>query len=204
MDRPFTQSDATEDMKALVRRYHAAQRRNNNPEIPYTEHLFGVASVLKTVAGACREIPEDFLSAMLQAAYGHDLLEDTGISEETVEQTSGGFVLRLIRELTNPNDDAHTDEYMEKLAADSEEARLIKYADLIENTSSFCYALHEPNQRDPVQRAKAFYLPILSRTAEVLAGTSFERYPKTAEAMRLVLRVYTDLLYVRIGMTEDR
>ena len=202
MDRTFRPEDAMEGMKALVRQYHAAQRRNQNPEIPYTEHLFGVASVLKTIAESCHEVPEDRLAAMLQAALGHDLLEDTEIGEDTIERTAGGTVLRLIRELTNPNDDAHTDEYMEKLASDSEEARLVKYADLIENTSSFCYALHEPNQENPVQRAKAFYLPILSRTTDVLAKTPFERYPKTAEAMRMVLKVYTDLLLSRIRLSE--
>ncbi len=46
-------------------------------------------------------------------------------------------VLSLILELTDPNDDAHTDDYMEKIASASEEARLIKYADLIVDTSSF-------------------------------------------------------------------
>ena len=102
--------------------------------------------------------------------------------------------------LTNPNDDAHTDEYMKKLALGSEEARLIKYADLIENTSSFCYSLHEPNVNDPAQRAKDFYLPILTRTTDVLSSTTFELYPKTAEPMQMTLKVYTELLLSRIRL----
>lgn len=189
-----------EGMRILVKQYHAMQRRNNNPEIPYTEHLDGVASILKTIAVKENEISEDILKMMIQAALGHDLLEDTVINDDTLERTIDDEVLHLIYELTNPNDDAHTDEYMDKLAQASEEARLIKYADLIENTSSFCYSLHEANLDNPVQRAKEFYIPILTRTTDVLANTSFELYPKTAEAMRKTLKVYTDLLLSRIRL----
>jgi hypothetical protein len=108
----------------------------------------------------------------------------------------------LILELTNPNDDAHADDYMEKIASASEEARLIKYADLIVDTSSFCCSLHEPNIENPVRRAKEFYLPIPDKTTDVLVKTSFQRYPKTAGAMQLVLKVSADLLRSQIRLLE--
>ena len=127
----------------------------------------------------------------------------TAIQENRIRWEINEEVLQLIKELTNPNDDAHLDEYMKKLASDSEEARLIKYADLIENTSSFCYSLHEPNIESPIQRAKDFYIPILTETPEVLAETSFEKYPKTAEALRLTLKVYKNLLFSRIELLES-
>nr|MCR4683134.1 hypothetical protein [Clostridiales bacterium] len=138
------------------------------------------------------------LNLMIQAALGHDLIEDTGITEFTIKCSVGGKVLKWILELTNPDDDEHTDAYMEKIASASEEARLIKYADLIENTSSFCYSLHEPNVDNPIQRATDRYLPILTKTTDVLANTTFEHYPQTAKTMQMVLKVYTDLLYSRI------
>ena len=193
----------TESMKILINQYHAMQKRNNNSDIPYTEHLTGVASVLKTIAEHYNEIPDGVLKVMIPAALGHDMLEDTVIRERRIEEATNNKVLKLIKELTNPNDDAHLDEYMKKLSSDSEEARLIKYADLIENTSSFCYALHEPYIEAPIQRAKEFYLPILTRTTEVLAQTSFNQYPQTAEAMRLTLKVYTNLLLSRIELFEN-
>lgn len=102
-----------ENMIVLVNQYHATQRRNNNPEIPYIEHLFGVASILKTIAECSKEVSSDILELMTQAALGHDLLEDTVVSEETIDEATESVVLEWIRELTNPNDDAHTDEYME-------------------------------------------------------------------------------------------
>ena len=190
----------TELMKTLIKQYHAEQRRNSNPNIPYTEHLYGVASILNTIASDYNEIPQVRLEQMIWAALGHDLLEDTTIKEEVISSVAGYNTLRLINELTNPNDDTHTDEYMKKIAASSEEARLIKYADLIENTSSFCYALHETNIDNPIKRAKDFYLPILTKTTDVLSKTSFEQYPKTAEALRMLLKVYTDLLVSRIEL----
>lgn len=189
-------------MNTMVRQYHATQRRNNDPDIPYTEHLFGVASILESVAGIYNEIDGPTLRDMKNAALGHDLLEDTLAGERMILAASNSKTLELIKELTNPNDDAHTDEYMEQIRNAGEEARLVKYADLIENTSSFCYCLHESHIDAPVTRAKEFYLPILRRTTEVLAATSFELYPKTAEAMKMTLKIYTDLLLSRIDLLE--
>ena len=40
----------------------------------------------------------------------------------------------------------------------------------------------------------SFYLPILTRTTEILAETSFPTYPETAGEMRRILKVYSDLL----------
>ena len=194
----------TESMQILINQYHAMQRRNKNPNIPYTEHLKGVATLLDTVAKSQKEIPDGVRKDMILAALGHDLLEDTAIDEDRIKEATNNRVLQLIKELTNPNDDAHLEDYMTKLVSDSEEARLIKYADLIENTSSFCYSLHEPNIDNPVQRAKDYYIPILARTTEVLAKTSFEKYPKTTEAMRLTLKVYTDLLLSRVKLLEEK
>ena len=191
-----------ESMHILVKQYHAMQRRNNNPNIPYTEHLNGVASVLETIANKYNEIPDSVLSIMIPAALGHDLLEDTFIKEDRIDRIDTK-VLQLLLELTNPNDDAHTDEYMKKIASASEEARLIKYADLIENTSSVCYSLHEAGIENPIQWAKEFYIPILTRSTMVLSKTIFDNYPKTADALRLMLNVYTDLLINRIELLES-
>lgn len=188
-------------MKILVNQYHASQIRNNNPNIPYTEHLYGVSTILMSVARMCGEIDKNTLDVMNNAALGHDLFEDTAVDRKDVEYFDKK-VYNLICELTNPNDDAHTDEYMLQLSKASEEARIIKYADLIENTSSFCYSLHDQNMKDPVERAKTFYLPILERTSAVLANTEFIKYPKTANEMRNILKVYSDLLVSKIELLQ--
>ena len=176
-------------MEELIRRYHAAQYRNNRKccekvEIPYTDHLYGVASILELT----RECPDP--QDMIQAALGHDLLEDTSVAETEIAEAANRHVLELIRELTNPVDDAHTDRYMRQLSTASEEARLVKYADLIENTSSVAYNIYILGK----EWTDSFYLPILTRTTEILAETSFPTYPETAGEMRRILKVYSDLL----------
>ena len=190
----------TRGMNGLVEYYHYLQRRNNNPDISYIEHLYGVSSILESVVNIFNEIDEAALQDMKWAALGHDLLEDTDVDPEVIPYVANDHVLKLIQELTNPNDDAHTDDYMEQLSNASEEGRLVKYADLIENTSSFAYSLHEPNIENPEVRAKEFYLPILEKTTAVLAKTEFTQYPKTAEEMRRILKVYSDLLVLKIKM----
>ena len=52
----------------------------------------------------------DTLHTMLCAALGHDLLEDTVADKWLLKHVDYG-AFKLICELTNPNDDAHTDEY---------------------------------------------------------------------------------------------
>ena len=179
---------------------HREQYRNYRenfvlPAIPYAEHLNGVASILDaclSVGGECSD-PQKRRD-MLDAALGHDLLEDTAATEEDVLALTNENVLRLIRALTNPCDDAHTDAYMEQLRSASEEARLIKYADLIENTASVSYYLFIVGK----EWAGSFYCPILERTAAVLAGTVFTAYPKTADHMRKTLAVFSELLRSRM------
>ena len=179
-----------------VRTCHDGQYRNYRenfilPAIPYTDHLKGVASILSSCLSAAGEcVDPQALCDMRDAALGHDLLEDTDATEANILSLTSEHVLHLIRDLTNPVDDAHTDAYMEQIRNASEEVRLIKYADLIENTSSVCYSLHIVGS----EWVESFYLPILRRTTVVLAATYFVVYKRTAELMRNILSVYTELL----------
>ena len=176
-------------MKQLVKKYHSQQYRNG--KIPYTDHLFGVKSILMSAlsqTGECKDL--QLTEDMCNAALGHDLLEDTDVSEAEVISVTNERVLELIQELTNPVDDSHTEQYMQQLSIASEEARLIKYADLIENTTSVAYSYYTLGE----QWLQGFYAPILHRSKEVLAKTVFLTYPQTAEVMRNLLAVVLDLL----------
>lgn len=126
-------------MDNLIKKYHSQQFRNNNEgylpaKVPYYDHLYGVRSILSFALYRYGECSDAMLKEdMLNAALGHDLLEDTIIREEEIVITTNERVLSLIKELTNPVDDSHTDLYMQQLSNASEEARLIKYADLRAN-----------------------------------------------------------------------
>lgn len=71
--------------------------------------------------------------AMLLAALGHDLYEDSGIEPGQVAAEYGSDVDRLIEAMTER---CGVDEYIERMASGPEEARLIKLCDGIDNYSN--------------------------------------------------------------------
>ena len=181
-------------MEDLVNTQHKQQTRNNG-KVPYVTHLYGVRSVLESLIESCGEITDATLAKDLgNAALGHDLLEDTHVTKEEITANSNSRTLALIEELTNPEDDAHTEKYMNQLHTASEEARLVKYADLIDNTLSVAYGLHDLG-RDWI---KDFYLPILENTQKILADTNFTKYPKTAEEACRILKLAVELLSAKL------
>lgn len=183
-------------MEDLVKEYHKTQYRNKN-KVPYIEHLIGVKSILSSalkITGECTD--ETLFSDMLDAALGHDLIEDTSVTKDEIIKISNDRVLHLIEELSNPVDDAHTDEYMEQLSSASEEARIIKYCDLLENTTSVCYGLQDLG----IGWLYNFYEPILKRTTDNLGNTKFINYPKTANLLRSALKMSTSLLYDKLKL----
>ena len=189
-------------MIELITKYHKDQFRNKTeqmpPKIKYLDHLIGVKSILSTAIKHCGECTDEkLLQDMFDAALGHDLLEDTDVSNEEIVTAANERVLQYIFELTNPVDDAHTDEYMKKLSTASEEARLIKYADLIENTSSVCYNLHILGNK----WVREFYFPIVYPTVSVLEKSLFKKYPRSAGYMHSILKIYLDLISTKLETT---
>ena len=184
------------NMEQLIKKYHSTQFRNDKenyipPKVPYVDHLFGVRPILSYALnkfGECKD--SQLFSDMCNAALGHDLIEDTNVDEEMIIKSTNDRVLSLIKELTNPVDDNHTDQYMQQLSVASEEARLIKYSDLIENTTSVCFNFHIVG----LDWVNEFYSPIVHKTMRILENTNFSKYPKTADFMRSVLGMYVTVL----------
>lgn len=181
----------------LIRIKHAGQYRNpveGMDAVPYTEHLYGVASIVSSVLDITGEITDESLRQdIFYAALGHDLLEDTDATDEEIVSASSTRALAFIKELTNPADDSHTDGYMTQISSATEAARIVKYADLIENTMSVAYNLRilEKEWLDNI------YLPILNKTTQVLKDTKFNAYPKTASFLRNILLVNSNMLLDR-------
>lgn len=81
---------------------------------------------------------------MLIAALGHDQLEDTKMTSETIERFFGPVVVELILGLTDvskPSDGNRTQRKeidRQHTAQASPEAKTIKLADLISNSKSIC------------------------------------------------------------------
>lgn len=129
---------------AFVTKKHGPQKRKYTHE-PYVNHLVRVALMVKDYTHDSR---------MVMAALGHDLLEDTACTVAELYQFLTGISLHemdsdyicfLVKELTDvftseayPQFNRKTRKEMEaaRLYEISPEAQTIKYADLIDNTTS--------------------------------------------------------------------
>jgi (p)ppGpp synthase/HD superfamily hydrolase len=78
--------------------------------------------------------------AMIAAAYMHDLLEDTKVPPMMLANEFGDLVLQFIQELTNPKREGprnlRQQAELARLSTISPEAKLIKLADILDNTSN--------------------------------------------------------------------
>ena len=131
-----------ENMKALAERGHAGQLRKDG-RTPYIEHPRAVAALLAKWGVAD--------GATLAIAWGHDLLEDTDVSEAEIRRAAGSrhaaAVLAGIKALTRDRA-AWPDkkEWLKHVARTAPPAALlVKAADRISNTRDFL-ALGDPGK----------------------------------------------------------
>lgn len=106
---------------------HAGQRLDNG-KTPYFNHLAEVA------ARCARHEPFD--PVLVTAAYLHDTVEDTGVTEELIRERFGDAVADLVMEVTDPPDlkgKARRQRQVDHAATSSERAKLIKIADKTSN-----------------------------------------------------------------------
>jgi (p)ppGpp synthase/HD superfamily hydrolase len=164
------------DMLALVMKYHHGQSRNKQRETPYWLHCAGVAALVeKAFSDSGVRIPE----SMYLAALGHDLYEDTTVEPALIKEQFGDDVHMLIQALTNERDDYNRTQYMQKLGSSTEEVRLIKLADMLENITSVANNLDVLG----VGWLDDFFAPIMKDTIEILSKTTFTTYAHPAEKL---------------------
>ncbi len=121
-------------MKYLAEKYHNGQFRKSNDEssckVPYIVHPQMVAETLL-------EWGEEVNSTAVMTAWGHDLLEDTCVTEDEIIAASNKDVLSCIKELTHDGI-CSKDEYLQHIAENlSRDVVLVKAADRICNTKDF-------------------------------------------------------------------
>ncbi|AJX61186.1 HD domain-containing protein [Burkholderia pseudomallei] len=136
---------------------HAAvdQRRKYTDE-PYINHPQEVAFIVETAGGT----PE-----MLAAAWLHDVVEDTGVMIETIEQEFGAEVATMVAQLTDVSRPEHGNRE-ERKRIDREhtaqawpKTKTIKLADLISNSRSI--AARDPKFAAVYLREKQQLLDVL-------------------------------------------
>lgn len=118
----------SEYLKALsfaVENYDGLTRDNEN--IPYIVHPLRVTSLLRSVG-----FIEPKNNTILISALFHDLIEDTNITADVIEEEFGGEISSIVQELTIPKD-GNKEEFLKNMTQGSVEARTIKMADRIDN-----------------------------------------------------------------------
>jgi (p)ppGpp synthase/HD superfamily hydrolase len=113
-------------------RRHIGQRRKGEAQEPYINHLAEVAALLAETAVE----PDAHLVA---AGWLHDTIEDTATTIEELEMLFGGFVAKIVIEVTDDKSlpkEVRKRLQIEKTAAKSEPARLLKLADKTGNLRS--------------------------------------------------------------------
>ena len=153
-----------QEAREFAREAHKGQFRKYKNE-PYIEHPIRVAYIVSTVAHT---------TEMICAAYLHDVVEDTPVSIEEIQDRFGDKVASYVQELTDvyiKNDYPHLnrkkrkEKEVERLSAISKEAKTIKLADVIDNT------------RDIVENDKGFarkYVPEMEALVQALQGGDFK------------------------------
>lgn len=130
----------------------------------YIVHPIEVAEIIRSAGGS---------SEMVQAAYLHDVVEDTSVTIEMIKEEFGDLVARyvdgLTDEFTHPK---HGNRAMrklkerERLANECCEVQTIKLADMISNTRSIVY--HDPDFAVVYLKEKEELLRIMNKGNEAL------------------------------------
>ncbi|MFA6929867.1 MAG: hypothetical protein WCT05_06030 [Lentisphaeria bacterium] len=116
------------NMQELATKYHTGQKRKGKAGLPYIVHPEMVVKLLEEW-GVPKTHP------LLDIAWGHDLLEDTSITEQKILAVSSEEILENIKLLTCKKNKT---EYMSDLAnSGSLNAILVKAADRLCNTKDF-------------------------------------------------------------------
>lgn len=122
------------DAVAFATAAHDGQTRKDADKSPYIRHPIEVAQILSR-AGITN--PRVLIAALL-----HDVIEDCGISPETIQKKYGRDVATIVGELTDDPALAKQERKAEQIARASKiskEARLIRVADKIANVRDILY-----------------------------------------------------------------
>jgi hypothetical protein len=166
-------SERLRRMRALTRIAHAGQTRSGG-RVPYWVHTDGVAAICANALGSTAEHGlGDAAEDLLLAAHGHDLYEDTPVGPDVIRREFGARVDEWISGMTNRHGDLDRAGYIAHIAAAADEVRLIKCADLIDNTLSVVYGLQDVR----LDWALGFFLPIATETRQALHAAPFTRLP---------------------------
>lgn len=142
-------SERLERAIRLVLQAHAGQVRKLEPDVPYATHPLHVAFLVREAGGS-----EDATIAALL----HDVLEDSDLTSEELEESFGSSVSGIVREVSEDKSLEWSERkagLVARLATASAEACLVAAADKTHNLAT----LHAAHERYGESVWKAFRAP---------------------------------------------
>jgi (p)ppGpp synthase/HD superfamily hydrolase len=168
-----------QSMLEIVQKYHASQWRNNG-RIPYWHHCLSTAEIVYDAICRSNEFEDSsIVTDIFLSALAHDLYEDTPIDPAEIRIRFGARVDDWVRYLTNEEGDDFRENYIRKIASSPEEVKLIKLADVTDNTASCAYGLHDLGVAWVMEQ----YMPHLVEMRNVITADCFQRYTRTASIL---------------------
>ena len=140
----------------IFKRYGEQKRKSAN--IPYVIHPIRVALILRSVGFS--EFEDENL---MIAALCHDILEDTDTTFEELVNLIGERGAFIVEELSKPNN-KNKDEWLRTFKTKSNEAKIIKMADRIDNLLDMPSSMWTPDKQ--LKYAKQGYI-ILNSCGDV-------------------------------------
>ncbi len=175
-------NDRVERAIELAKKSHWEQRRDDGS--PYLEqHIYPVAAMMLWTRALKGKLLDEYRSAfpenpapnfsphnlkdMVIVALLHDSLEDSDIDENILKEEFGERVYRMVKILTKkrPWEESYSmEEYMSKIINSSEEVRIVKLADRLNNI--FCLQhTSEEKMRWYLDDTLRWYYPLAADTS---------------------------------------
>ncbi len=178
---------------AFIQKYHTGQKRAG--DVPTWHHLVRVSLLLQTVLERYKEGEKTERSIVALSALGHDILEDTEVAKDEVQEVFGDRGLELIIGMTNELGDKDVEPYVKKMVQAEESVRLIKLADLYDNISNVTYCLFTLGPK----WTHGYFLPIVTPMYQAIKKTEFHTYRNTGEELQKMVEVAFFLLQSELG-----
>lgn len=174
---------------------HQAQKRKDLNKTPYIVHPVGVAMILSQYTNDQNVIIAGLL---------HDVVEDCGISKETLKKEFGQKVASIVMEVTEDmalkskkgakaSWTERKQGYLSRLKTDSKEALMVCAADKIHNLNSMREAFDVEGAKfwksfnSPADQKLWFYEEIYKQLKNRIPGKMLGEYRRALEAVRRVV-----------------
>jgi (p)ppGpp synthase/HD superfamily hydrolase len=166
-------SDIVSNAKKFAQEKHKNQKRKDGITLHF-DHLEGVVNRLKNLGVTDKEV--------LCAAWLHDIIEDTDITFDQINERFGREIAVIVLSLSKDQNISKKDretQYINQLKDASIQAKIIKLCDISANLKDLANAPISKTQKNKQIKKILYYLRIIKNDI----SESKTKYPKIQEIM---------------------